>query len=276
MKSTHTSLPVRTVSYDLPLPSPRNLTMTRKNTHTAGPGSENRSTRTRTVVSLAALSIAAAWAAPALAQSNIDPVNKFSWSENCGWMNWRDAGSVPGSQGALVGGTFLSGFVWGENFGWINLGDGTPTNGVSYANPTVGPVVGIPDFGVNLDSGTGNLSGFAWGENVGWINFSGGAMATPPQPARLDGASQRFRGYAWAENIGWINLDLGETGKFVGVRTCAADFNGDGTLDPDDLADYIGAFFAVPAPLTADFNGDGTVDPDDLADYIGAFFGGCF
>ena len=56
---------------------------------------------------------------------------------------------------------------------------------------------------------------------------------------------------------------------------CAADFNGDGTLDPDDLADYIGAFFSEPAPLTADFNGDGTVDPDDLADYIGAFFAGC-
>ena len=56
---------------------------------------------------------------------------------------------------------------------------------------------------------------------------------------------------------------------------CPPDFNGDGTLDPDDLADYIGAFFAVPAGAAADFNGDGTVDPDDLADYIGAFFSGC-
>jgi len=56
---------------------------------------------------------------------------------------------------------------------------------------------------------------------------------------------------------------------------CRPDFNGDGSLDPDDLADYIGAFFTVPAAAAADFNGDGTVDPDDLADYIGAFFGGC-
>jgi len=57
--------------------------------------------------------------------------------------------------------------------------------------------------------------------------------------------------------------------------TCAADFNGDGDLNPDDLADYIGAFFAIPPTGAADFNGDGTVDPDDLADYIGAFFAGC-
>jgi len=51
-----------------------------------------------------------------------------------------------------------------------------------------------------------------------------------------------------------------------------ADFNGDGEVNPDDLADYIGAFFAQPPDPRADFNGDGTIDPDDLADYIGAFF----
>jgi len=57
--------------------------------------------------------------------------------------------------------------------------------------------------------------------------------------------------------------------------SCPADFNQDGTLDPDDLADYIGAFFTQPPAQSADFNGDGAVDPDDLADYITAFFTGC-
>jgi len=56
---------------------------------------------------------------------------------------------------------------------------------------------------------------------------------------------------------------------------CKADINLDGTLDPDDLADYIGGFFSQPPDPTADFNGDSIVDPDDLADYIGAFFTGC-
>ena len=72
-------------------------------------------------------------------------------------------------------------------------------------------------------------------------------------------------------------LDMAHTqpGIVGGVPICRPDFNLDGTLDPDDLADFISAFFIQPAPITADFNGDGIVDPDDLADYIGAFFAGC-
>jgi len=53
----------------------------------------------------------------------------------------------------------------------------------------------------------------------------------------------------------------------------AADFNADGSTDPDDLADFIGAFFSAPPLTTADFNQSSDVDPDDLADYIGVFFG---
>jgi len=56
---------------------------------------------------------------------------------------------------------------------------------------------------------------------------------------------------------------------------CAADFNGDGSLDPDDLSDFIGCFFQSPACDGMDINDDGNVDPDDLSDYIGIFFAGC-
>jgi len=59
------------------------------------------------------------------------------------------------------------------------------------------------------------------------------------------------------------------------LTICAADFNCDGDLNPDDLADYIGAYFAQPEGAGSDFNADGTTDPDDLADFIGAFFAGC-
>ncbi len=55
---------------------------------------------------------------------------------------------------------------------------------------------------------------------------------------------------------------------------CRADLNGDGNLDPDDLADYIACYFTPPCDQ-ADFDGSGTVDPDDLADYIAAYFSGC-
>jgi len=60
-----------------------------------------------------------------------------------------------------------------------------------------------------------------------------------------------------------------------GVPDCAADFNGDGEVNPDDLADYLGCFFEVPPCLGSDFNDDSTTNPDDLADFIGAFFAGC-
>jgi len=90
-------------------------------------------------------------------------------------------------------------------------------------------------------------------------------------PANAANVRYRFvdRNSGW-----WAITDLALTGD-VGSEICRADFNRDGNLDPDDLADYITAFFSVPAPLSADFNGDSVVDPDDLADYITAFFQGC-
>ena len=182
----------------------------------------------RTVLSLFALTLAAA----ANAQTNIDATNKFAWCENIGWTNWRDAGSPTGAQGALIAGSFLSGFVWGENTGYLNLGDGTPTGGSAYAN-----VNGL-DFGVNIlvDS---RLGGLAWGENIGWINFGPFASLAAAQQARFDTASARLRGYAWGENIGWVNLD--DANHFVGIR-CAADFNGDGSVDFFDYLDFVDAF----------------------------------
>ena len=51
-----------------------------------------------------------------------------------------------------------------------------------------------------------------------------------------------------------------------------ADFNRDGIVDPDDLADYIAAYFSVPSDARCDVNADGIIDPDDLADYISLYF----
>ncbi len=63
-------------------------------------------------------------------------------------------------------------------------------------------------------------------------------------------------------------------GFWVGTSTpsCPADFNQDGNLDPDDLSDFIAAFFSTPQSPAADFNVDGNIDPDDLSDFIAAFF----
>ncbi|MBC7773115.1 MAG: hypothetical protein H7210_11505 [Pyrinomonadaceae bacterium] len=210
---------------------------------------------------LCAWAVLALSSAPALAQTNIDPVNKFSWSENCGWIDWRGANG--GAQGVRIGSAFLSGYAWGENIGWINFGDGTPANGINYAN------INGTDSGVNIVAAN-ELGGFAWAENKGWINF--GPFATLPvaQHARLDIAARRLRGYAWGENIGWVNLD--DAAHFVGLR-CAADINGDGVATSQDFFDFLNAFFQN-LPL-ADINHDGTITSQDFFDFITAFFAGC-
>ncbi len=58
-------------------------------------------------------------------------------------------------------------------------------------------------------------------------------------------------------------------------RACPIDVNADGTLDPDDLADFIAGYFAIPPAAFADYDASGTVDPDDLSDAIAGYFGGC-
>jgi len=53
-------------------------------------------------------------------------------------------------------------------------------------------------------------------------------------------------------------------------------------LDTDGLSDYV-AWYLASGPdtgdadysLQVDWNADGTVDPDDLADFIAAYFAGC-
>jgi hypothetical protein len=127
------------------------------------------------------------------APSNIDPIGKWSWSENAGWLNWRDAAGT--NEGVEVLGDHLAGKIWSERAGWINVGNG----GAPYANTN------DTNFGVNIVSG--DLDGMAWSENKGWINFGWAAGTANADRARFDGGAGRFRGYAWGENIGWINLD---------------------------------------------------------------------
>ncbi|MBS0198469.1 MAG: hypothetical protein JSR77_17090 [Planctomycetes bacterium] len=175
----------------------------------------------------------------------------------------------PGAQGALLAGSYASGLVWMENAGWLNLGDGSPANGVAYANTTGA------DAGVNI-APDGALSGLAWGGNIGWVNFSLPTLPTAQRP-RLDFDANRLRGYAWGVNIGWINLNSQE--HFVGVEPapctgCAADYNQDGGVDGSDVQ----AFFDDWETATgcSDVNQDGGIDGGD----VGAFFdvwelGGC-
>lgn len=198
----------------------------------------------------------------------IDPAHRFSWQENCGWINWIAGPSgppvgSPATQSVFISRTYLTGFIWSENLGWINLGH-TPLDGVSHANTD------HADYGINRNPTSGLLTGFAWAENAGWVNFSGGALASPPNPARLDTAASRFRGFAWAENIGWINLD--DAAAYVGFL-CPADFDQDTHVAVSDIFTYLDAWFARDP--RSDINMDGAANVQDIFDFLAGWFAGC-
>jgi hypothetical protein len=139
-----------------------------------------------TCILLALLCAAApAWAS----EGNIDPNNKYAWSENAGWLNFR-----PTDGGVTIYSDHLEGYTWAENIGWIKLGSHTGGGAHTYANTDAS------NWGVNR-SGT-TLSGFAWSENAGWINFAptDGGVTINTTTGDLDG-------YAWAENVGWIHFN---------------------------------------------------------------------
>lgn len=54
---------------------------------------------------------------------------------------------------------------------------------------------------------------------------------------------------------------------------CAADFNGDASVDPADVASFISAWYGgvLLGTLTGDFNADGAVTPADVALFVGTW-----
>ncbi len=239
--------------------------------------------------------------AAAFAQSNTCPTHVFAWSENAGWLNFRDApGNAPFPAAGVLGarlylGTTAAnvghcrGWVWGENIGWVSLssanptpqGSASPINTVTIPHANTSGVT----FGVNLDpngayaaqggGAPGALFGFAWSENAGWINFGTTPALGAALGARFDSASLRFRGFAWSENLGWINLD--DAAHYV--ASLPADTNSDGAVNFSDLNNVL-SYFGQPVganppdsgPFSADVNGDGVVNFTDLNQVL-SFFG---
>ena len=135
--------------------------------------------------------------------AGIDPLAKWAWSENAGWINFNP--TVGGS--VAVYEDHLEGYIWAENVGWIRLGTHTGGSPHTYANTDA------TNYGVNRDH-SGRLTGYGWGANVGWINFAptGGGVT-------IDPGTGAFAGYAWGENLGWISLKGGSGTTAYGVAT---------------------------------------------------------
>jgi hypothetical protein len=159
--------------------------------------------------------LASSWAA-----TTINPVNKYAYGANLGWMDWR--GDT--ANGAVIGDYVCMGYIYAANVGWINLGSGTPTNGIQYQN------LSANDFGVNQD-GLGNLRGYAWGANIGWINLGSGAP-------KVDLLTGNLSGYAYSANCGWISLSNATAHVQTDTIAPGADSNGDGIPDAWELQNF--------------------------------------
>jgi len=126
------------------------------------------------------------------AASTINTNNNFAYGANIGWINAR---ADAGTNGAVIGEFYCSGYIYSANVGWISLGvSNGPVNGYSYSN------ISSNDWGVN-NAGGGQLSGMAYGANIGWISFE----QTFGQP-RVDLLTGKLTGYAYSANGGWISL----------------------------------------------------------------------
>ena len=168
---------------------------------------------------------------------NIDPDNdgsKYAYGENVGWFNAKPLGN--GGPGVEVEDTRLTGYIWTENVGWVSLSCENTNSCSSIA------------YGV-INDGSGILAGYGWSENAGWISFScenANGCDSANYGVTIDPSTGEFAGYAWGENIGWISfrstgpVTYGVTTSWVAyLDICKCDFEPDGDVDGDDLAEYI-------------------------------------
>jgi hypothetical protein len=186
-------------------------------------------------------------------QSTLGEGDSFLWSANLGWIDGTPNRPNTGD-GFRFGEFSCSGYLWSTTTGWIHCGDGTPADGIQYANN------GNTDYGVN-HVGTGELSGLAWSANTGWINFGWWTLepANPNRP-RVDLQSGVFSGYAWGANTGWINLG---TGILKTDSMPVIDSDNDGISDAFEIAYNNGDLNVMNG--TSDFDKDGYTDK---AEYI--------
>lgn len=97
----------------------------------------------------------------------------------------------------------LGGEAWSEGGGWIR-----------FSCPAIGSGT---DYGVDYDTGTGELSGYAWSENIGWISFNTSDLTGCPSGAcvaEVDLQTGEISG--WARILSTIGAPLEKTGGLEG------------------------------------------------------------
>jgi glycosidase len=174
---------------------------------------------------------------------------------------YRGAGTVNSGRGTLTGGTNANGLLVAMDN--TNAGGVTASSVAHAASATTGMEFVIPyaDVGLPQDAASrqGRTvkvmaalvrgSGAFTNQVLPGVNFGSGELGVDPSFASVPG--QQFAMFAF----------------------CAADFNGDGSVDFFDYLDFVAGF--SEGVSAADFNRDGVVDFFDYLDFVAAFSTGC-
>ncbi len=187
------------------------------------------------------------WLSATHAATTIDAAHPYAYGANVGWVNAR----ADGTNGAVIGRYYCSGYLYGSNVGWIRLGSGTPGNGYAYANNSAS------DYGVNHD-GEGRLTGYAYGANIGWIAFE----QTRGKP-KVDLRTGNLSGYAWGANVGWLSLSNAQA--FVRTTTLSSGPDSDHDKLPDPWEFREAGLLTKLGGGTSDQDRDGESDTEELA-----------
>ncbi len=136
-------------------------------------------------------------------------VTGYAWSENLGWIDFNPSGPYPTGPGYsvqrnsnnLVGWARIVSIVQaGSNSGgwqgWIKM------NGNNY--------------GVTINSSTGQLNGYAWSDELGWVDFS--RAKVPPSPKYL--LICRNNCTAGGTSISSLTMDVNDSSS---VKACLVD-----------------------------------------------------
>lgn len=153
----------------------------------------------------------------------------------------------------------VAGFAWGSD-DWVDLdNDGVEDSGETMTEPggmgwlsfncISGGNCGASDYGVNVDTTTGDITGYAWSSNYGWLKF-GGLTGFPTGPgttsanAKVDFNTNEVTGWARfcavaanpttcigfvpsLSNGGWDGwVSLRGTGPNYGVSLAGDEFTG--------------------------------------------------
>jgi len=136
------------------------------------------------------------------------------------------ADQTPAENARAAASDNVHGWAWSENAGWISMNcDNKSCRNAAYSGQQCASDADCggeasscfddcafrdTNYGVNLDSTSGNLTGYGWSDNAGWIYFGQTGNGFPEEPmhwARLE--SGTITGWAQIVNLGadgWIKL----------------------------------------------------------------------